>query len=659
MTPELGYAATVAALVLAVYGAGAAAWSAVKGRADLRASSERAAIGVWLLITACMLLLVYAFLTFDFSVRYVANNTNRGTPFYYRITALWGALEGSIILWAWMLSLYTLIVVSRYRRTQPQLYPWTLAVMLGIAAFFLLVMTIPAPPFERLSPIPADGRGLNPLLEDSGMITHPVALYLGFTGFTVPFAFAMAALIVGRTGDEWITITRRWTIVAWYFLALGLLIGGWWSYHVLGWGGYWAWDPVENAAFMPWLTATAFLHSVMIQERRRMLKLWNLALIILTFSLTLFGTFLTRSGIIGSVHAFSQGSVGQFFLAFLALVVLGAFSLLAWRLDRLRAQGELDSIVSRESAFLLNNLFLIAAAFTVFFGTVFPLLSEAVKGVKVSVGAPFFNLVNIPIFLALIFLMGVGPLIAWRRASAENLRRNFLKPVLIGIVGAALCWALGVGNAIVLLCFALVLFVAATIALDFARAARARRRTGDSWREATWGLARHQNRRYGGFMVHLGILVIALGVAGSQAWSAQTEATINRGDSTELGGYTIRFDGLQAAEESNHFKVTGTFAVSDRRGPYTVLTPAKKFYPQEQTPIAAVDYRLGFLEDLYLVLGEFARDGSHATVKIQINRMVSWLWIGGLMLTLGAALAIAPERRRAPVAPRAGQRAVA
>ncbi|HEY7252387.1 MAG TPA: heme lyase CcmF/NrfE family subunit [Methylomirabilota bacterium] len=656
MTPELGYAATVAALVLAVYGAGAAAWSARTGRLDLRASAERAAISVWVLITACMLVLVSAFLSFDFSVRYVANNTNLGTPYYYRITALWGALEGSIILWAWMLSLYTLIMVTRYRRTQPQLYPWALAVMLSTSAFFLLVMTVPAPPFERLSPIPADGRGLNPLLEDSGMITHPVALYLGFTGFTVPFAFAMAALIVGRTGDEWITITRRWTIVAWYFLSLGLLIGGWWSYHVLGWGGYWAWDPVENAAFMPWLTATAFLHSVMIQERRRMLKLWNLTLIILTFSLTLFGTFLTRSGIIGSVHAFSQGSVGQFFLGFLALVMLGAFSLLAWRLDRLRAQGELDSIVSRESAFLLNNLFLVAAAFTVFFGTVFPLLSEALRGTKVSVGAPFFNLVNIPIFLALIFLMGVGPLIAWRRASAENLRRNFLTPVLIGIAGAAVCRGLGVANALVLLCLALVVFVAATIVLDFARAARARRRTGDGWLEATWGLALRQNRRYGGFVVHLGILVIALGVAGSQAWSTQTEATLNRGESLSLAGYTIRFDGLQAAEESNHFKVVGTFTVSDRKGPFTVLTPAKKFYPQEQTPIAAVDYRLGFLEDLYLVLGEFARDGAHATIKIQVNRMVSWLWIGGLLLTLGTVLAIVPERRRAPAPARAGER---
>ncbi len=646
MIPELGYAATVAALALALFGCIAATVGASTERHALVVSSERAAIGVWLLVTACMLLLVYAFLTFDFSVRYVASNTNRGTPFYYRITALWGSLEGSIILWTWMLSLYTLIVVVQYRRRQPSFYPWVLAVMLGVAAFFLLVMTIPAPPFDRLTPVPADGRGLNPLLEDSGMITHPVALYLGFTGFTVPFAFAMAALIIGRTGDEWITITRRWTIIAWYFLSLGLLIGGWWSYHVLGWGGYWAWDPVENAAFMPWLTGTAFLHSVMIQERRRMLKLWNLTLIILTFGLTLFGTFLTRSGIIGSVHAFTQGSVGQFFLGFLALGMLGAFSLLAWRLDRLRAHSELDSVLSRESAFLLNNLFLVAAAFTVFFGTVFPLISEAVKGVKVSVGAPFFNLVNIPIFLSLLFLMGIGPLIAWRRASAENLKRNFLVPVAAGIIAAAVLRLLGVGNTLVLACLGLVVFVTGTIVLDFYRASRARLRTGDGWLEASWGLLHRQNRRYGGFIIHLGILVIAVGVAGSQAWSVQTETSLERGQSMELAGYQIRFDGLEPSEESNHFKVTAAFAVSNGHRAATMLHPAKKFYPQEQTPIAAVDYRLGLIEDLYLVLGDFAEDGSHATIKVQVNRMVSWLWIGGLVLTLGAALAILPERRK-------------
>ncbi|MBI4635320.1 MAG: cytochrome c biogenesis protein CcsA, partial [Candidatus Rokubacteria bacterium] len=417
------------------------------------------------------------------------------------------------------------------------------------------------------------------------------------------------------------------------------------SYHVLGWGGYWAWDPVENAAFMPWLTATAFLHSVMIQERRRMLKLWNLALVILTFSLTLFGTFLTRSGVIASVHSFTQGSIGAFFLGFLALVVLTALGLLAWRWDALRAEGELDSVVSRESAFLLNNLMLVAAAFTVFFGTVFPLLSEALRGVKVSVGAPFFNQVNIPLFLGLIFLMGVGPLIAWRRASAENLRRNFVGPVALGVAAAALFSLLGVRSALAVLALALTVFVAATIALDLVRATQARLRLGQPLPRAVAGLLLRHNRRYGGFIVHLGILVITLGITGSQAWSVQTETTLKRGEATELAGYRVRFDGLSAGEESNHFKVVGTFTVSNGRAGI-VMQPAKKFYPQEQSPIAYVDYRLGLTEDIYLVLGDFARDGTQATVKVQVNRLVSWIWIGGAILTLGAALAILPERRR-------------
>ncbi|HEX6210584.1 MAG TPA: cytochrome c biogenesis protein CcsA, partial [Methylomirabilota bacterium] len=300
MIPEIGTGLLLVALVLALYGMVVAVLGARRGRLPLIESAQHAALGVSVLLTAGMLLLIYAFLTFDFSVRYVATNTSLGTPFYYRITALWGALEGSIVLWAWMLGVYTLIVILRHRTSARELYPWVLTVLLSVMAFFLLIMTVAAPVFARMAPIPADGRGLNPLLEDSGMITHPVALYLGFTGFTVPFAFAVAALVTGRVGDFWIRTTRRWTILAWYFLSLGLLIGGWWSYHVLGWGGYWAWDPVENAAFMPWLTATALLHSVMIQERRRMLRLWNVALVILTFSLTLFGTFLTRSGVIAS-----------------------------------------------------------------------------------------------------------------------------------------------------------------------------------------------------------------------------------------------------------------------------------------------------------------------------------------------------------------------
>ena len=646
MTVDLGYGMTLVALVLAVYGAVAAAVGACAGRPALVESAQHAALGVFVLITACFALLTYAFLTFDFSVRYVATNTNLGTPFYYRITGVWGALEGSIILWSWMLGLYTLILILRHRDSARELYPWALATMLGILAFFLLVMTIAAPPFQRQVPVAADGRGLNPLLEDTGMITHPVALYLGFTGFTVPFAFAMAALITGRVGDTWLVLTRRWTIVAWYFLSLGLLIGGWWSYHVLGWGGYWAWDPVENAAFMPWLTGTAFLHSVMIQERRRMLKLWNIVLVILTFGLTLFGTFLTRSGVIASVHAFTQGSIGALFLGFLALVMLTALGLVAWRWEAFRSQGELDSVVSRESAFLLNNVLLIAAAFTVFFGTVFPLLSEAVRGVKVSVGAPFFNQVNVPLFLSLLFLMGVGPLIAWRRASLENLKKNFLWPVVLGVAAAAAAFVLGVRSALAALTFATTVFVGTTIGVDFVRATRARLRVGEALVPAVGGLLRRHNRRYGGFVVHLGILLIALGVTGSHAWSVQTEATLRRGETAELAGYRFRFDDLTAVEESNHFKVVGAFTVSNGRV-LDVLRPAKKFYPQEQSPIAYVDYRLGLKEDVYLVLGDFARDGTQATIKLQVNRLVSWIWIGGVVLTLGALLAILPERRTA------------
>ena len=647
MIPEIGSGALLVALSLAVYGAVVAALGARRGRPALVESAQHAALGVFVLVTASLLLLIYAFLTFDFSVRYVANNTNLGTPFYYRITAVWGALEGSIVLWAWMVSLYTLIVILRHRTSARELYPWVLTVMLGIVAFFLLVMTVPAPVFARMLPIPADGRGLNPLLEDSGMITHPVALYLGFTGFTVPFAFAIAALVSGRVGDFWITTTRRWTILAWYFLSLGLLIGGWWSYHVLGWGGYWAWDPVENAAFMPWLTATALLHSVMISERRRMLRLWNVSLIILTFSLTLFGTFLTRSGVIASVHAFSQGSIGVFFLSFLALVVLTALALVAWRWDALGAQGELDSVISRESAFLLNNVLLVAATFTVFFGTVFPLLSEAVRDVKVSVGAPFFNQVNVPLFLSLIFLMGVGPLIAWRRASIENLKRNFLWPVVVGIVAAAVLRLLGVGSFVVLVSLGLTAFVVATITVDLVRATRARRSMGERMLPALGGLLRRHNRRYGGFIVHLAVLVVAVGVTGSQTWSVHTETTLKRGEQTELGGYRIRFDGLRESQESNHGKVTGTFTVLNGRAAGTVLQPAKKFYPQEQSPIAYVDYRLGLIDDVYLVLGDFARDGTSATVKFQVNRMVSWIWLGGVVLTLGTVLSVLPERRKA------------
>ena len=630
----------------------AAVWAAVSSflGGALRSTGfvvtgRRAVYSAALLMTLSVGTLEYLLLTDNFSVEYVFQNSHRTQPLFFKIGALWGGQAGSLLFWAWILSIYALVLVFWNRHRHRELMPYATGVLMSTLVFFGLVLSIVTPPF-RPGIAHADGMGMNPLLQNYWMVIHPPCLYLGYVGFAVPFAFGVAALISKRTGEVWIRTTRRWTIFAWFFLGFGILLGSYWAYIELGWGGYWAWDPVETASFMPWLVGTAFLHSVMIQERRRMLRLWNLALVILTFSLTLFGTFLTRSGVIASVHAFSQGSIGVFFLSFLALVVLTALALIAWRWDTLGAQGELDSVVSRESAFLLNNVLLVAATFTVFFGTVFPLLSEAVRDVKVSVGAPFFNQVNVPLFLSLIFLMGVGPLIAWRRASIENLKRNFLWPVVVGIVAAAVLRLLGVGSFVVLVSLGLTVFVAATITVDLVRATRARRSMGERTLPALGGLLRRHNRRYGGFVVHLAVLVVAVGVTGSQTWSVHTETTLKRGEQTELGGYRIRFDGLRESQESNHGKVTGTFTLLNGRAAGTVLQPAKKFYPQEQSPIAYVDYRLGLIDDVYVVLGDFARDGTSATVKLQVNRMVSWIWIGGLVLTLGTVLAVLPERRK-------------
>jgi len=398
MTATIGYTSVVVALLLALWGIIAPIFGTRIGRGAFFASTRAAIIGQFLLVTVASLSLIYALVTTDFTIKYVVFNTTRNTPVYYRVTGLWGALEGSLLLWEWILIIFSGWLAWSYKDRHRELMPWVLMIFSIVSAFFLGVIAFASNPFETIFPSPADGRGLNPLLEDANMITHPPLLYTGFVGLTVPYAFAMAALIVGKLDEAWIVTTRRWTIIAWFFLTMGNLVGAWWSYHVLGWGGYWAWDPVENAAFMPWLPATAFLHSVQVQERRHMLKVWNLSLIIIAFSLTIFGTFLTRSGILSSIHAFSSGPVGIVFLLFLAFILLASFGLLAFRADQLKGQPELDSMVSRESAFLLNNVVLVSVLFTILLGTIFPLISEAVTGVQISVGAPYFNFVTVPLF---------------------------------------------------------------------------------------------------------------------------------------------------------------------------------------------------------------------------------------------------------------------
>jgi len=648
VTATIGHASVIAALLFAVWGIIAPVIGSRPGRERFYASTRAAIMGQFFLVTLASLSLIYGLVTTDFSIKYVAFNTTRATPIYYRVTGLWGALEGSLLLWEWILIIFSGLVAWIYKERHRELMPWVLMIFSIVSAFFLVVLGFVSNPFESVFPVPADGRGLNPLLEDANMMTHPPLLYTGFVGLTVPYAFAMAALIKGKLDEAWIVTTRRWTLTAWFFLTMGNLVGAWWSYHVLGWGGYWAWDPVENAAFMPWLPATAFLHSVQVQERRRMLKVWNLSLIIIAFSLTIFGTFLTRSGILSSIHAFSSGPVGTVFLVFLAIVLLGSFGLLAYRADHLKGQPELDSMVSRESAFLLNNVVLVSALFTIFLGTIFPLISEAVVGVQVSVGAPYFNSVTVPLFLLLVFLMGVGPMIAWRKASWDNLRRNFLWPSVASLLFALLLFGWKVRDFFPLLGFTLLAFVVLTILFDTALAVRARRRiAGEGIFSALATLARKNQRRYGGFIVHLGVVLIIMGIAGSMGYSVEREATLRTGESLSLGRYHILFEGLRGSQQPTHFRVEGDFRVFNKGEDLGILSPALKFFPAQQSPVGRAVHRSNISDDLYLILSGFSElKENQATLKILVRPMVMWMWVGGLVILLGTIVAVWPFRQK-------------
>ena len=644
MTAILGHSSILLAFLAALVGIASPLIAARFEPERFRAVARYSIFGQFVFVTVAALALIYGLINTDFSIKYVAFNTTRATPIYYRVTGLWGALEGSLLLWEWILIIFAGIIAWVYRERHHDMMPWVVMIFSIVSAFFLGVVAFLSNPFDPIFPIPPDGRGLNPLLEDANMMTHPPLLYTGFVGLTVPYAFAMAALIVGKVDEAWITTTRRWTITAWFFLTAGNLVGAWWSYHVLGWGGYWAWDPVENAAFMPWLPATAFLHSVQVQERRRMLKVWNLSLIIVAFSLTIFGTFLTRSGIISSIHAFSSGPIGGFFLGFLAFILLGSFGLLAYRADLLKDQPELDSMVSRESAFLLNNIVLVSALFTILLGTIFPLISEAVAGVQVSVGAPYFNSVTVPLFLFLVFLMAVGPMIAWRRASWDNLRRNFLWPA-----GASLAFGLAlfvwkVKEFLPLLGFTLLAFVVATIVYDTALALRARRRiAGEGLLGGLVTLTRRNQRRYGGFVVHLGVVLIILGIAGSMTYSRERDTTLAISQTLDIGNYRVQFEGLKGSQQPTHFRVEGAFRIFHNGNDEGVVTPALKFFPTQQSPVGRAVHQSSLSEDIYLILSGFSEvDRNQATLKVLVRPLVIWMWIGGFVIVFGTLICILP-----------------
>ncbi|HEX8012718.1 MAG TPA: heme lyase CcmF/NrfE family subunit [Casimicrobiaceae bacterium] len=650
MTATVGYASILAALALAAWGMAAPLAWARTGREGFFASARAAILGQFVLVTLAALSLIYALVTLDFSIKYVAFNTTRATDIYYRVTGLWGALEGSLLLWEWILIIFSALVVWRYRDRHREMMPWVMFIFSTVSTFFLAIVAFASNPFEAMVPVPADGRGLNPLLEDVNMLSHPPLLYTGFVGVTVPYAFAMAALIRGKIDETWVVATRNWTLVAWFFLSAGNLVGAWWSYHTLGWGGYWAWDPVENAAFMPWLPATAFLHSIQIQERRGMLKTWNLTLIIVTFALTIFGTFLTRSGILSSVHAFSSGPVGIYLLGFLALVLLASFGLLAWRSDRLRGQPELVSVVSRESAFVLNNVVFVSALFTIFLGTVFPLLAEAVAGVKVSVGAPYFNWITAPLFLAMVFLMGVGPLIAWRKASWNNLARNFLRPAVGALAVGLALFAWGVRSLWPLLAFTLSAFAALAILFDTAKAVAAQRRIGGSGLlQAFATLMQRNQHRYGGFIVHLGVVLIVLGIGASMSYSVEKEVTLKVGEALEIGRYRMVLESLEQFERPTHQRVQADFRVFNEGHDVGVMAPALKFFPSASNAIGRAVFRSTPVDDLYLILSGFSQvRQNEVTLKALVRPALAWIWVGGWVLALGTLVAALPLRPGQP-----------
>lgn len=645
---ETGSISIFLAFAVSVYTVIASVVGARYRNRDLVQSGEHAALAVCFLLIIATVSLLHSLLNLDFSLKYVAMNTSSDLLPIYRITSLWAGQAGSLLLWCLILSIYTAVVVIQNKRQSRQLMPYVIATLLAVSSFFIFLIAFVENPFERLPFVPLEGRGLNPILQNEYMVIHPLTLYLGYVGVTVPFAFGMGALLSGKLDDEWIRQSRKWALLAWTFLALGLLLGARWAYLELGWGGYWAWDPVENAAFMPWLVATAFVHSVMIQEQKGMLKKWNMILIIITFFLAIFGTFITRSGIISSVHSFAQSDIGPYFLGFIGFVLIFSFVIFVQRLGDLKSENQFDSILSRESAFMLNNLLFLGAAFTVFLGTIFPIISELIKGEKILVGPPYFNKVNVPIGLVLIFLMGVGPLISWRKASKENLVKNFSLPIILGVLTVIVLVLLGIKDTIALISFGLCSFVTTTVIFEYYRGIRIRNKRGENLPIALFNLVSRNSRRYGGYIVHLGVVLIVIGITASSVFVKQKEAVLAKGESMSIGNYNIRFDELkQYTTQAKQVTAAGiTIFKGERR--IGSMVPEKNIYNYEgnreinqETEVAILS---SFRDDLYIILTDF--EGSKASFRVIINPMVSWIWAGGIVLLMGATIIMWPATRQ-------------
>jgi cytochrome c-type biogenesis protein CcmF len=653
---QLGQFALAIAFIVAIY-AIVASLIGIRSRNDkLIASGRNAALCNFVAISTAIFTLGYLFLTDDFSVAYVAAHSSIDLPLHFKISSVWGGQEGSLLFWSWILTVYSALVIFQNRNKHSSMMPYVTSVLTATSLFFTAMHLFVANPFKvgaiqmpsgAISLFrPNDGVGLNPLLQDTLMVIHPPMLYAGMVGLAVPYAFAIAALITRQLGDTWIRTSRRWTMAAWGILGIGILLGGKWAYRELGWGGYWAWDPVENASLMPWLIATAFLHSVMVQEKKGMLKVWNVVLIVAAYTMSIFGTTLTRSGLVDSVHAFAKSDIGGYFMAFIVVTLSGALYLILDRLPYLKPDNQMGSVVSRESSFMFNNLVLLVSCFAILWGTMFPVLSEWFNGNKITVGAPFFNRVNVPIAIFLLFLTGVGPLLAWRKASTNSLKRNFLIPAAIALASGVPLYFLGVNHFYAWLSLVMSIFVGITIIREFYKGAQARTYgTGERFHEAIVNLTLRNTRRYGGYIIHFGFVLLFIGWSG-QAFSEKVRLPESRiGDNFKIHQYDMRVENMGVREGANYAAQYATVSLYEYGRKIAVMAPEwRKYGGRDQQGTTEVAILSTLKSDIYLVF-QGSTDGVSGDFTIYYNPLVMWVWIGGTILGIGTVIAMLPNRQ--------------
>jgi len=647
---ELGHFAAAASWILALIGIVTGGFAGITGKLKWLRTSANATLLVFFTCLVSFAALAYGFLTDDYTNQYVWQFSNRDMSPIYKFSAIWGGMDGSMLLWCLMLTMCGALVAYWSSHSSRKLMSWVLAVTNSSSLFFLTMVVFVTNPFRyvRASFIPPDGNGLNPLLQNPLMAIHPPMLYAGFTIFSVPFAFCLGALFSGSLSNDWLRLTRRWTLVAWGFLTAGIVLGGHWAYVELGWGGFWAWDPVENASFLPWLTGSAFLHSVMVQERKNMLKVWNVWLIAGTYLLTVFGTFLTRSGVVQSVHAFASTDVGWVFLLYIGIMIALTLALTIYRRSELRSERTIESFLSREAIFLVNNLLFLGICFATLWGVMFPVLSEAITGAKQTVGIPFFNKVNVPLFLLLVFLMGVGPLLAWRKASWSSILKTFLWPALTAsFVGVILIWA-GIEGFYPILSYSLCWFVLAGIMLEMHRGMRSQRVTPEGQISSVRGLGnllRRHRTRYAGYLVHIGVVIAVIGITASMAHKVEKEFALKPGESFQVGRFSLTLNSLDAERKKNYDRFYAEVLVSDRNSGKLIgaMHPELRSYRRNNETTTEVDLRTSLREDIYLVL--VGTEGEQAALKLFINPLQVWLWIGTIVMIVGTLVALLPAKQ--------------